>query len=197
MSQELLRSLVWTDYRLAMLFAVLLPLILLIWSFVQRVESMQRLLTIYWRVSSLLMITVYLLIGNLPLSFFASLIARVLIPLSLWYWDDLNEEINDRPFDPLQLTFKSWRWAVTLYSGLGAIATLPFLPCALSRSQFATPFCQVWREPPLMYRDYFHAASNLGFLGFLGIVGLIIYLLYLAYFVFFRLAKQGRSAIQQ
>jgi hypothetical protein len=197
MSQELLRSLVWTDYRLALLVAVLLPLILLLWSFVQKIEAMQRLLTIYWRVSSLLMITVYLLIGNLPLSFIASLMAHVLIPISLWFWLDLNEEIDDQQTNALKLVFNSWRWAISIYSVLGAIALLPFLPCAISQAKYVTDFCQVWREAPLMYKDYFHANSTPGFLGFLGIVGLVIYVFYLAYFVLVRLSKQGRSAIQQ
>ena len=51
-----LRPLVWMDYRLAILFTVIAPLILLVWSFIQKKEAMQRLLIIYWRVASLLMI---------------------------------------------------------------------------------------------------------------------------------------------
>jgi hypothetical protein len=197
MSQELLRSLVWMDYRLAVLFTVIFPLVLLIWVFVQKMEAMQRLLIIYWRVSSLLMVTVYLLIGNLPISMMASLLARVLIPVGLWFWVDLNEEIDDMPATPLKLTFTSWRWAISIYCALGAIATIPLLQCSLSRESFAAPFCQVWREAPLLYKEYFHAGSAPGFLGFLGIVGLIAYVGYLGYFVMVRLGKQGRSAIQQ
>jgi hypothetical protein len=197
MSQDLLQSLVWMDYRLAVLFTVILPLVLLIWAFVQKMDAMQHLLIIYWRVASLLMITVYLLIGNLPISMMASLLARVLIPVGLWFWVDLNEEIDDFPATPLKLTFTSWRWAVSVYCTLGAIATIPLLQCSLSREAFAAPFCQVWRQPPLLYKEYFHAGSAPGFLGFLGIVGLIAYVLYFGYFVLVRLGKQGRSAIQQ
>ncbi len=39
------RPYIWTDYRLAVLFMVVIPLILLIWAFVQKVEGIQRLLT--------------------------------------------------------------------------------------------------------------------------------------------------------
>ena len=46
------RPLVWMDYRLAVLFTVLIPLILLLWAFIQKAQAMQRLLVIYWRVSS-------------------------------------------------------------------------------------------------------------------------------------------------
>jgi hypothetical protein len=197
MSQELLRSLIWTDYRLAVLFMVVLPLILLVWALVEKMEAMQRLLIIYWRVSSLLMITVYLLIGGFPPSFIASPMARILIPISLWFWVDLNEEIDDQRLNSLKLTFNAWRWATTIYCVLGAIAAIPFLSCALSRQTFDTPFCQVWREPPLLYKDFFHPNFTAGFLGFWGICGLVIYVLYLAYFVLVRLGKQGRSAVQQ
>jgi hypothetical protein len=197
MSQDLLRSLVWLDYRLALLFTVILPLVLLIWAFVKRAEAMQRLLIIYWRVASLLAITVYLLIGNLPIGFMSSFLARILIPLSLWFWVDLNEEIYEQSASPLKLSFTSWRWAVSIYSVLGAIASIPFLQCAISKAAFATPFCQVWLEAPLGFKNFFHPKYQPGFLGFLGITALIIYVLYFGYFVIVRLAKQGRSAVEQ
>jgi len=62
-----------------------------------KAEAIQRLLTIYWRVSSLLAITIYLLIAALPVGFISGLMARILIPISLWFWVDLNEEIEDQP----------------------------------------------------------------------------------------------------
>jgi hypothetical protein len=197
MSQALLRSLVWLDFRLAVLFTVILPLALLIWAFVQKNEAMQRLLIIYWRVSSLLAITVYLLIGSSPVAFFAGPLARVLIPISLWFWVDLNEEIAEQRRSPLKLAFNAWRWAVSVYCALGVLATLPFLRCAFSRATFDSPFCQVWTEPPLLYKQFFHAGSTPQFLGFLGILALGVYILCLLYFVLFRLGKQGRSALEQ
>lgn len=196
MSQELLRSLVWMDYRLALIFTVTLPLVLMVWAFVRKAEAMQRLLIIYWRVSSLLAITVYLMIGNFPFSFGVSFLARILIPISLWFWVDLNEEIDDQRRTPLKLTFTSWRWATSAYCVLGAIATIPFLRCAISTATFDTPFCQVWREAPLLFREYFHSELTQPFLGFFGIVGLIIYVAYFGYFVLIRLGKRGRSAIE-
>ena len=191
------RPLVWMDYRLALIFTVFIPLILLTWAFVQKAEAIQRLLAIYWRVSSLLAITVYLLIGALPLGFVSGLVARILIPISLWFWVDLNEEIDDQPSEALKLTFNSWRWAITVYSLLGAIAQLPFLQCAFSSNAITGSFCRPWLEPPLLFKDYFHPHTSAGFLGFIGIIGLIFYVLCLGYFIVFRLGKQGRSAIQQ
>lgn len=193
------QPLVWTDYRLAVLFTILIPLILLIWAFVEKAEAMVRLLIIYWRVASLLAITVYLMIAALPISFGVSLLARALIPVSLWFWVDLNEEIDDRPQSPLKLSFTSWRWAVTIYSALGAIAQIPFINCSFkSQSQLMDePFCRVWLDAPWMYKDIFHHNGNVQFLGFLGLVGLVVYVIYLSYFVLIKLGKQGRSATGQ
>lgn len=191
------RPLVWMDYRLAVLFTVILPLILLIWAFVQKAEAIQRLLTIYWRVSSLLAIAVYLLIAALPVGFVAGIMARILIPVALWFWVDLNEEIEDQSQSALKFTFNSWRWAVSIYSLLGAIAQLPVLQCAISQNANANSLCRIWREPPLLFKEYFHPNTTLSYLGFIGIVGLIAYLICLIYFVFIKLAKQGRTAIPQ
>lgn len=196
MQIELLRSLIWTDYRLAILFAVLIPLVLLIWAFVQKAEAIQHLLMIYWRVSSLLAITVYLMIAELPVGFLASLGVLILIPISLWFWVDLNEEINDRQ-GPLKLALTSWRWAITVYCIVGVVFQLPFIRCGFSREAIATPFCQVWLEAPFLFKNIFHANTRVGTLGFLGVVGLVVYTLYLLYFVFVKLGKQGRSATGQ
>ncbi|NET06578.1 MAG: DUF3177 family protein [Merismopedia sp. SIO2A8] len=197
MQDEIVRSLVWADYRLAVLFTVFIPLVLLIWAFVQKAEAIVRLLIIYWRVASLLMITVYILIAGGPVGFVSGFLARLLIPISLWFWIDLNEEIQDRPNGPLKLAMTSWRWAVTVYSTLGAIATIPFLSCAFVPGEAQEEFCQFLREPPLLFKQFFHPNSQPGFLGFIGITGLVIYILYLVYFVLVRLGKQGRSAMEQ
>lgn len=191
------RSLVWMDYRLAVLFAVIVPLILIIWAFIRKAEAIERLLIIYWRVASLLMITLYLAIPDWSINFISSALARILIPISLWFWVDINEEIKDRPDSSLKWVFTSWRWAITFYSSLGAICSIPFISCAFSKEAMATRYCQVWLEVPQLYKDLVHPNSTPEFLGFLGMVGLIVYGLYLAYFIFVRLAKQGRSALEQ
>jgi Protein of unknown function (DUF3177) len=192
------RPLVWMDYRLALLFTVIIPLALLIWAVVQKSAAIQRLLIIYWRVASLLAITVYMMIGSLPISFVSSLMARILIPLSLWFWGDINEEINDLPQRELKLAVTSWRWAITIYSGIGLLTqTIPFLSCAVAKQPSDEPFCRVWLEPTWLYREFFHPRLTTQFLSLIGILGLIVYILYLSYFIFVRLGKQGRSAMEQ
>ncbi len=196
MDQLAFEPLIWMDYRVAVLFAVLVPLVLLIWAFTVQAGTAQHLLSIYWRVASLLGITVYLMIASLPVSFLSALAARILIPLSLWFWVDLNEELADLPQKNLRLALLSWRWTMTVYCGLGAIAQIISLPCAFKSATdiTATPLCRTWLEPTWLYREYFHANTNPSFLGFLGILGLVFYVLCLGYFLVFRLGRQGRSA---
>ena len=196
-SFSLLQSLIWTDYRLAVVFTVLFPLMLLVWALVSRADIVQQLLIIYWKVSSLLAITVYLMIAELPFSFLVALMARILIPVSLWFWADLNEEIREQPFSLLKLVFTAWRWGVTFYCGLGVLFQIPFLPCAFSRTVFAGERCQVWLEAPQLFRESFHSGFTPGFLGFWAILALVIYVLTLSYFIFVKLGRQGRSALNQ
>ncbi|MCZ0900384.1 DUF3177 family protein, partial [Microcoleus sp. HI-ES] len=190
------QPLVWMDYRLSVLLTISIPLVVLIWAVVAKAEANVRLSIIYWRVASLLAITLYLMMAALPVSFVSSVIGRALIPASLWFWEDLNEEIADRPQSPLKLAFTAWRWAITVYSGLGALAQLPFLSCAF-KSQIEVidePFCSFWLDPPWFYNQMFLPTATPQFLGLLGLIGLAIYVIYLSYFVLIRLGKQGRSA---
>jgi Protein of unknown function (DUF3177) len=193
-----LSNLVWADFRLAVLILVILPLVLLGWAAVKGSDTFQSLMIIYWRVSSLLAIAVYLLIGASPLGFLAGWLARLLIPASLWFWLDLNEEISEMSNSRLKLSVSAWRWAVTAYSLIGAVVTLPMLRCGFMNSQalVADATCQAWLQAPWLYREMLHPTTRPWFLGFLGIAGLAVYVLYFAYFVLVRLAKQGRSAME-
>ncbi|MDB9484544.1 DUF3177 family protein, partial [Dolichospermum circinale CS-537/05] len=100
MTEVWFRPYVWMDYWLELLFVLIIPIILLIWVFVQKSEAMQRLLTIYWRVASLLAISIYLMIGGFGVGFISALMARILIPIALWFWVDINDEIEYHPQGP-------------------------------------------------------------------------------------------------
>ena len=197
MEEVWFRPWVWMDYRLAVLFAVIAPLVLSVWGLLKKAEAIQRLLIIYWRVASLLAISLYLLIPAWGVGFITGLSAMIFIPISLWFWVDLNDEIKDMRLSPLKLGITAWRWAVTVYCVLSAIALIPFLSCSFSAENIKTPFCQVWLEVPWAYKAIFHQNSTPGFLGFLGIVGLIFYAIYLVYFLAVGLPRQGRSALEQ
>ncbi|MGL5035607.1 MAG: DUF3177 family protein [Microcystaceae cyanobacterium] len=191
------RPLIWLDYRLAILFALILPGLLIIWALIQRSEAIERLLIIYWRVASLLLISVYLMVPTWPIAFVIAIAARILIALALWFWVDLNDEIRDSPASLLKLVTTSWRWAITAYCSVGIIALVPFLPCTFTPGATNTPFCQIWSQAPWFYKQLMHPNATSGFVGFLGIIGLVIYILYFLSFLIFRLGKQGRSALEQ
>ncbi|MEO0376250.1 MAG: DUF3177 family protein [Cyanobacteria bacterium P01_A01_bin.17] len=193
MTIELLRSLAWTDYRLSLLFVVLAPLGLLIWSIAKKAKPITNLLVIYWRVASLLLIAVYLMMAELPFSFIVRFCGLLLVLISLWFWADLNEEIADQRGE-LKLAFGAWRWAMTFYCGIAAIGQLPFLKCALSKEAISDSMCQVWIQAPWGYKALLHGGTNAGKLGFIAMIALVLYCLYFIYFLLFRLAKQGRSA---
>lgn len=197
MQETWLRSLVWADYRLEILFTVLLPLGIIIWAAVQRSEAIVRLLIIYWRVASLLLITIYLLMPGWGIGYITGFIARLLVPIALWFWVDLNEDIAEQPPSWLRLVTMAWRWAVTVYALVSNLIALPFLSCAFSGETLGSTFCQVWLEPAAAYKDIFHGAYKPEFMAFWGGVSLFIYTISLAYFVIVRLGKQGRSAIEQ
>lgn len=91
------RTLVWLDYRLGAIFALGLPLVLLIWAALKREQALLRLLGIYWRVASLLPITVLLLTDAKPLGYLLGAVAQLLLVASVWFWVDLNEELADLP----------------------------------------------------------------------------------------------------
>lgn len=193
MSIDLLRSLVWTDFRLAVLFGGICPLVLMAWAIYKRAKFITHLLMIYWRVASLLAISVYLMIDQSPVGFITGFAALLFIPVGLWLWVDLNEEIEDRR-GALKLAVNAWRWAITLYCAIAALFQIPYLKCAASKAALSAPECQVWLEPPFLFKSMFHASTSTGKLGFLAIMALVFYGLYLGYFVIFKFTKQGRSA---
>jgi Protein of unknown function (DUF3177) len=193
-------SLVWTDYRLAVVLTVIVPLVLLVGSYVKQNETITRLMVIYWRVASLLIISTYLLIGAIPIGFITGWMARLLIPLSLWYWVDVNDELRDQQESPLKFGLIAWRWSISAYCLIGALLQLPVLRCAfLSGNAVLNPtneaLCYLWLQPPFGFKEMFHPTTKAWFLGGIGLVGLGIYVLYIGYFVFFRLGKHKRSAL--
>ena len=97
MSDFTTRALVWLTYRLGATIALGIPLVLLIWSGVRRDPALVRLLGIYWKVASLLAISVLLLTDQRPIGYLTAFLAPLLMAASLWFWVDLNEELADSP----------------------------------------------------------------------------------------------------
>ncbi|MDZ7706102.1 MAG: DUF3177 family protein [Trueperaceae bacterium] len=161
--------LVYTDFVLAVLLTVLAPLALLVWSAARKNKPLIGTMIAYWRVSALLMVAVYLLIGGVPIAYLAGVAARVFIPLSLFWplgetrrWDSLAGRV-----------FVYWRRVVTLYCGFGVLVTAPLLGCTLRWA--VSPRCEVWRGPPLEFSGVVHGGLEPSLAANLGWGGLIIY----------------------
>ena len=194
------RSLVWLTYRLGATFALGLPLVLLIWSSVRRQPVITRLLSIYWKVASLLVITLLLLTDQRPLGFVTALLAPVLMTLSVWFWVDLNEELADSPLrNPLSLTVRLWRWALSGFSVLAIAMAVSSLSCVMA-VQGAN--CKAWLEAPQglhvvlerVFDFLFGGDWNEGVAAFFGYVMLVAYVVGLLQWLLMRLPRQGRVA---
>ena len=198
----LYRSLVWLDYRLAVLFTVGLPLVLLVWAAVRREGALVRLLGIYWKVASLLLITTLLLTDQRPLGFVLSPVAQLLVVVSLWFWVDLNEELADLPpWRPLPLTLRIWRWAVSVWGLVGALFSATALGC-INQAAMAQARCAVWLRPPhglhagveRVFDFVFGGEWTPAVAAFIGYVGLVAFVVGLLQWLLVRLPRQGRVA---
>ena len=194
------RSLVWLTYRLGATFALGLPLVLLVWASVRRETAISRLMGIYWKVASLLVITLLLLTDQRPLGYVTALVAPVLMTVSVWFWVDLNEELADRPLrQPLVLTVRLWRWALSGFSVIAAGMAISSLSCV---SAVKGADCKAWLEAPQglhlvlegLFDFLFGGDWNEAVAAFLGYVMLVAYAVGLLQWLLIRLPRQGRVA---
>ncbi|MEB3264645.1 MAG: DUF3177 family protein [Synechococcus sp.] len=203
MSDLLVRSLVWLDVRLAGVFAVGLPLVLLLWAALRREAALVRLLSIYWKVASLLLVALLLLTDRRPLGFVTLLLGQLLVVASLWFWVDLNEELADLPpWRPLPLTLRIWRWSVSLLALAGAALATLALPCVGGGAVLERTACRAWLEAPAhihgvvdrVFTFVFGADWTPVLAAFVGYLGLVGYGVGLLQWLLVRLPKQGRVA---
>jgi hypothetical protein len=160
-----------------------------------------RLLGIYWKVASLLLITVLLLTDNRPLGYLLAVVAQLLLVVSVWFWVDLNEELADLPpWRPLPFAVRAWRWGLSTFGLLGALLSAQALDCV--RGGVTRPLCRVWLEAPddlhggvARVFDFLFGGSWTGTIAaFVGYVALVGYAVGLLQWLLVRLPKHGRVA---
>jgi hypothetical protein len=197
----LYRSLVWLDVRLGVLFAVAVPLVLLGWATLRRETAVLRLLELYWKVSSLLLIALLLLTDRRPTGFLLMVLAPLVIVAALWFWVDLNEELADLPpWRALPLTVRIWRWSLTLFGLLTAAFASTALACLGGVGRLS--FCPVWLEAPVglhgivarVFGFVFGGQWTPGVAAFVGYAALAGYGVGLVQWLLVRLPRQGRIA---
>lgn len=156
------RTVVWTDFRLAVSLFVVAPFALLSWAAYscrppalgssrrpETAEVALRYMTSYWQASSLLLITVAFNIQESPLGVPTGLVAQAMILASLWWWSDLNREIWSAEPSALRSTFLAWRALASVAAAGGVLVQAPFQSCLAAPALAADASCAAWLEPPL------------------------------------------------
>ncbi len=151
------------DFVVAVALTVIAPLILLVRAIQQRQRALVAALLAYWRVSSLLMIAVYLLISERPTAFLCGIAARLLIPWTVLRYSKTSD-----------VWYERWRVLVTRYCLLGAALNVGTLRC-IDRKQFS-PLCRAYIEPAQQYGNLIHPNVRRETLGRIGEVGLGCYI---------------------
>ena len=200
MTETQFQILVWLSYRIAATFAFGLPLFLWIWAKRSNSSSIDRLLSIYWKVSSLYAINLLFLSVGSQLGQLVSFIAPILMVSSIWFWFDLNEELDEMPiYKAIALTTRIWRWILSLWCLLNTGLHLFSWRCLNS---IHVNYCDTWREIP--YNSFMTTKTlikfvlggdwSTGFATFFAYLALILYLIGLLQWLIIQLPKNGRFA---
>ena len=200
MTEQFYKILTWLTYHLAASIALGIPIILFIWASIKQEKSIKRLISIYLKISSLMPISMLLLTDSKPIGYLVSFIAPLFMVGSIWFWIDLNEEIEDSPpFKALPLTIKIWRWCISFwglfYLSLSSLSLQCFKTISDSK-------CIAWQEAPKKLHFITQGIFNFLFGGdwsqslasFIGYLSLIIYIIGFTQWLLTRLPKQGRIA---
>ena len=192
--------LVWLSYRIAATFALGLPLFLLIWAKISNSSSIDRLLSIYWKISSIYAINLLLLSGDSQLGQLISLISPIFMIGSIWFWVDLNEEIEEMSiYKPIALTTRVWRWTLSFWGILNTALHIFSLKCLNSTNGI---YCDTWREIPYnsfitiktIIRFILGGNWTTGFATFCAYLALILYLIGLLQWFIIQFPRNGRFA---
>ena len=200
MTEPQFQILAWLSYRIAATFAFGLPLVILIWAKVSNVSSIDRLLSIYWKVSSLYAISLLFLSSENQLGQLISLISPILMVVSIWFWIDLNEEIEGiYVYKPISLTTRIWRWTLSFWGILNTGLHIFSWRCLNS---FNENYCDIWREIPynsfittkIIIKFILDGNWTTGFATFFAYLFLILYLIGLLQWLIMQFPKNGRFA---
>ena len=136
---------IWLSFQLSIIFIIGIPVTLFFWSINKRNKAVNKLLKIYWKISILFFISLLLLIGKYNYALVVTNISTLLMTISLWFWNDINDELTEYSFsDSLTTTTKVWRWSLTFISLNFLIQSLNNFSCF---SFLNSSECEIWLEP--------------------------------------------------
>ena len=191
---------VWLSFQLSIIFFIGIPITLLLWSIIRRNKAVNKLLYIYWKVSLLFFISLFLLIGKFNYALLITNISLFLMTISVWFWNDINDELREYDFSyPLTTTTKVWRWSITFISLNFLIQSLQNLSCF---SFINSVECEMWLQPSSnfyiviknLFNFFFGANFTQPIAKFLGLFTLLIYTLGLIQWSMIKFPKNGRNS---
>jgi len=136
---------IWVSFQLSIIFLIGIPVTLSFWSFKKRNKAVIKLLSIYWKESLLFFISLLLLIGKYNYALVITNISTLLMTVSVWFWNDINDELREYDFSySLTTITKIWRWTITIISLNFFIQSLQNFNCF---SFINSDACVMWLQP--------------------------------------------------
>ena len=191
---------IWLSFQLSIIFLIGIPITLSFWSNKKRNKAVIKLLSIYWKVSLLFFISLLLLIGTYNYALLITNISTLLMTVSVWFWNDINDELREYNFSySLTTTTKIWRWTITFISLNFFIQSLQNFNCF---SLINSEACSLWLQPSSnlyniiknLFNFFFGANFTQTISKFLGLFSLLIYILGLIQWSIIKLPKNGRNS---
>ncbi len=191
---------IWLSFQLSIIFLIGIPVTLSLWSIKKRNKAVYKLLSIYWKISLLFFISLLLLIGEYNYALVITNISTLLMTISVWFWNDINDELREYDFSySLATTTKIWRWTVTFISLNFFIQSLRNFNCF---SFINSDACEIWLQPSSnlyifiknLFNFFFGATFTQPTAKFLGLFSLLIYILGLIQWSIIKFPKNGRNS---
>ena len=191
---------IWLSFQLSIIFLIGIPITLFIWSIKKRNKAVNKLLSIYWKISPLFFISLLLLIGKYNYALVITNISTLLMTISVWFWNDINDELKEYNLSyALTTTTKVWRWSLTFISLNFLIQSLLNLNCFSFVNSTA---CEIWLQPSSnlytiiknLFNFLFGANFTQPIAKFLGLFSLLIFTLGLIQWSIIKLPKNGRNS---
>ena len=191
---------IWLSFHLSIIFLIGIPITLSFWASIKRNKAINKLLSIYWKISLLFFISLFLLIGKFKYALIITNISTLIMTISVWFWNDINDELKEYDFSySLTTTTKVWRWSLTFISLNFLIQSIQNFSCF---SFINSAACKIWLQPSSnfyliiknLFSFFFGANFTQPIAKFLGLFSFLIYTLGLIQWSIIKLPKNGRNS---
>ena len=191
---------IWLSFHLSLVFILGIPTTLFFWSLKNKSRAILKLLSNYWKISLIFFISLILLIGKYDYALLITNISTVIMSISVWFWNDINDELKEYEIThALTTTTKVWRWCLPFISLSFLIQSLDNISCL---SFINSAECEIWLKPSTnlyvilknLFNFLFGASFSQPVAKFLGLFALLIYVLGLLQWATIKLPKSGRNS---